>query len=149
MKLFLIIKLRIIQRYKICVQRLFDLSRKSEMILTGKEIYHEVIAKRITIEPFDRENLNPNSYNYHLGNIVKISSNNLIDAAKEQEWISFEIPYEGIVLEPYRLYLGHTLENIGSKEYVTSLIGRSSVGRLGLYLQLSADLGQLGAIHSW
>ncbi len=119
------------------------------MILTGKEIYHEVIAKRITIEPFDRENLNPNSYNYHLGNIVKISSNNLIDAAKEQEWISFEIPYEGIVLEPYRLYLGHTLENIGSKEYVTSLIGRSSVGRLGLYLQLSADLGQLGAIHSW
>ena len=32
---------------------------------------------------------------------------------------------------------------------MTSLIGRSSVGRLGLFLQITADLGQLGAKHSW
>jgi dCTP deaminase len=119
------------------------------MILTGKEIHREILEKRITIEPFNPKNLNPNSYNYHLGNVVKISSVDLIDAARNQIWEQIEIPVEGLVLEPYRLYLGHTLEHIGSATYVTSLIGRSSVGRLGLHLQLSADLGQLGAIHAW
>ena len=30
-----------------------------------------------------------------------------------------------------------------------SLIGRSSIGRLGLFLQLSADLGHVGSKHKW
>lgn len=30
-----------------------------------------------------------------------------------------------------------------------SLIGRSSTGRLGLFLQVSADLGHTGAEHKW
>jgi dCTP deaminase len=53
------------------------------------------------------------------------------------------------VLMPGRLYLGHTEEIIGSYDYVTTLIGKSSMGRLGLYLQISADLGHQGAIHRW
>ncbi len=32
---------------------------------------------------------------------------------------------------------------------MTSLIGRSSVGRLGLFVQISADLGNLGPAHQW
>ena len=32
---------------------------------------------------------------------------------------------------------------------MTSLIGRSSVGRLGLFLQITADLGHLGKAHCW
>ena len=30
-----------------------------------------------------------------------------------------------------------------------SLIGRSSTGRLGLFLQVSADLGHTGSVHNW
>lgn len=30
-----------------------------------------------------------------------------------------------------------------------SLIGRSSTGRLGLFLQVSADLGHTGSVHKW
>jgi dCTP deaminase len=41
------------------------------------------------------------------------------------------------------------MEEIGSDYYVTSLIGRSSVGRLGIFLQITADLGHLGAKHCW
>ena len=33
--------------------------------------------------------------------------------------------------------------------FVPSLIGKSSLGRLGLFLQITADLGNLGAIHKW
>jgi dCTP deaminase len=59
------------------------------------------------------------------------------------------IPPEGFLLRPGRIYLGSTLEIIGSDTYVPSLIGRSSLGRLGLFLQITADLGHLGTKHCW
>uniref|UniRef100_UPI001FF49043 dCTP deaminase n=1 Tax=Brachybacterium sp. Marseille-Q7125 TaxID=2932815 RepID=UPI001FF49043 len=59
------------------------------------------------------------------------------------------IPADGLVLQPGQLYIGNTVERIGSSCYVPSLIGRSSLGRLGMYLQLSADMGNLGASHQW
>lgn len=119
------------------------------MILTGSEILREVQRKRITIEPFDQKCLNQNSYNYHLGRQLKVASRNVIDPREVKVWKDLEIPSDGFILEPGQLYLGHTVERIGSRTFVTSLIGRSSVGRLGLFLQLFADLGQIGAIHNW
>lgn len=59
------------------------------------------------------------------------------------------IPADGYLFTPGRVYLATTVEVIGSHHYVPSLIGRSSLGRLGVYLQVSADLGNLGAIHAW
>jgi dCTP deaminase len=47
------------------------------------------------------------------------------------------------------MYLGHTAEIIGSKEYAMSLIGRSSLGRYGLFLQVSANLGHTCSAHKW
>lgn len=119
------------------------------MILTGNEIQSAVAEKRITIDPFDRGLLNPNSYNYRLGRFLKIAPSEVLDFSARHDWPEVEIPSSGILLEPGHLYLGHTAERIGSHLYVTSLIGRSSVGRLGLYLQVSADLGHQGAVHSW
>jgi dCTP deaminase len=119
------------------------------MILTGSEIHSEVSRKRIIIDPFNEAHLNPNSYNYHLGKHLKIGPQEIIDSREATHWDEVEIPPDGFVLEPARVYLGHTLERIGSKSFVTSLIGRSSVGRLGLFLQLFADLGQIGAVHNW
>ena len=54
-----------------------------------------------------------------------------------------------VALQPRRVYLGHTSETIGSINYVTMLNGRSSIGRLGMFLNFSADLGQLGPAHQW
>ena len=119
------------------------------MILTGSEITRRVRLGQITIDPFDARQVNPNSYNYRLGRRVKCAPRQTIDPADELRWSHVDIPNSGMLLEPGQLYLGHTLERIGSSEFVTSLIGRSSVGRLGLFLQISADLGQLGAIHCW
>lgn len=119
------------------------------MILTGPQIEREVTGGRITIAPFDRMQLNPNSYNYRLGNLLKVSAHGLQDARRDVTFHDFEIPQNGLVLQPNQLYLGHTVERIGSQRFVTSLIGRSSVGRLGLFLQVAADLGQLGIVHQW
>jgi hypothetical protein len=53
------------------------------------------------------------------------------------------IPANGYRLEPGRVYLGSTVEQMGSESLAMSLLGRSSVGRLGLFLNISADLGEL------
>ncbi|WP_455834127.1 dCTP deaminase [Pseudarthrobacter siccitolerans] len=119
------------------------------MILTGPEIRRQVSRHRIVISPFRDEFVNPNSYNYGLGSTILKSNHQLFDTAATPEWETLHIGVTGIVLRPGRLYLGHTQETLGSEEFVTSLLGRSSLGRLGLFLQVTADLGHQGAIHQW
>lgn len=117
------------------------------MILTGNDIKKYVKKGEITISPFDEKNINPNSYNYTLGKYYRIVHND-----KERRYSSselMEIPVEGLTLYPGTVYLASTAEKIGSENYVVSLIGRSSIGRLGLFVQYSADLGNLGQAHCW
>ncbi|GAA5084278.1 dCTP deaminase [Thermocatellispora tengchongensis] len=118
------------------------------MILTGSAIAEAVARGDIVIDPFDESRVNPNSYNYRLGaEIYRVHSGDDPDAKPRYERLE---PADGrFLLRKGRFYLGHTLERIGSDRYVTSLIGRSSMGRLGLFVQLSADLGHRGAVHRW
>lgn len=115
------------------------------MILTGPEISRQVAQGNIVIRPFRHEQLNPNSYNYRLGPVLTPLSGFGATASST----SFSIPEDGFCLQPRTVYLAKTAEVIGSERFVTSLIGRSSVGRLGLFVQISADLGNLGPAHSW
>lgn len=119
------------------------------MILTGDEIQKQVQKNRIHIKPFEEQYINPNSYNYRLGfNLFEVLDRPLDPKSKPATKV-IEFSNNGYILEPGRLYLANTYEEIGSNYYVTSLIGRSSLGRLGLFLQITADLGHLGAKHCW
>lgn len=119
------------------------------MILTGSEIQREVFNGNILITPFDERQVNPNSYNYRLAPSLVRFSPNVIDFRDNFETETIVLGDQGYLLEPGTLYLGATYEKIGSDKYVPSLIGRSSMGRLGLFLQITADLGHLGTFHSW
>lgn len=119
------------------------------MILTGSAIGAAVTAGDITIDPFVNSLVNPNSYNYRLSPVLRVTDDEVVEPEVEGAYREFRIPEGGMVLHPGRLYLGTTVEIIGSSVYVPSLIGRSSLGRLGMFLQVSADLGQLGAVHRW
>lgn len=114
------------------------------MILSGIKIEEEVKNNKITIMPFDKENINPNSYNYTLGDYVKVYKNNVLDAKEKQEIEIIEIPNEGLVLQPNKVYLGFTKEVLGSDYYVPIITGRSSTGRLGLFVQITSDLVDIG-----
>ena len=116
------------------------------MILTGSKIKEEVARGTIKISPFSEEQVNPNSYNYRLGPILKVYKN--FDGEKSL-FEEILIPEEGYVLQPGQMYLGHTKEIIGSSTYAMSLIGRSSMGRYGLFLQVSANLGHTTSEHQW
>lgn len=116
------------------------------MILTGPKIEHAVKWGDITIKPFYEKQVNPNSYNFHLfPTILKVS------AIENNEFIheTIELPDSGYILKPNILYLGATFEIIGSKVYAMTILGKSSLGRLGLFLNSTADLGHFGSISQW
>jgi dCTP deaminase len=119
------------------------------VILTGPKITEAVRSGLICIDPFEPEMVNPNSHNYRLGPTLRVATDPVADPFRSATSMEIELPADGYVLLPNRVYLGTTKEKIGSHRYVPSLIGRSSLGRLGLFLQISADLGQLGAVHHW
>ena len=121
------------------------------MILTGNKIREELKNKKIIIEPFSEDQINPNSYNYRLGTeYIEIDNDKVYDLKNiEQKYEVKKIPEEGLLLDTQKIYLCNTKEIIGSTEYITSLIGKSSMGRLGLFLQVAADLGHQGQIHKW
>lgn len=115
------------------------------MILTGTKINEEVKKNNIIITPFNRAQINPNSYNYRISNEL------IFFVFKNGKKVSrrIKIPVSGFILKPHQLYLASTYERLGSKKYAMSLIGRSSLGRLGLFLQVSANLGHTGSFHCW
>jgi dCTP deaminase len=72
-----------------------------------------------------------------------------LDARKDNQTRAFLIPKTGLVLQPKRVYLINTVETMGSTRYVPIIRGRSSVGRLGIFIDITADLIDLGSINQW
>jgi dCTP deaminase len=116
------------------------------MILTGSEICVELVKGSLDIRPFCKSRLNPNSYNFRLGSkLYHIVS----DADGNHFSKTLEMTDGRWLLEKGEFYLGTTLEVMGSDHFVTTLVGRSSIARLGLFVQVSADLGHQGSTHCW
>lgn len=119
------------------------------MILTGQEIEREVGRGFITITPFSPKFCNPNSYNFHLGKVIKTYRDKILDPRKANKVEEVEIPKEGLLLSSEKIYLGHISERIGSNYFVPIMKGISSIGRLGLFINITADLIDQGAIGNW
>ena len=118
------------------------------MILSGLEIKKR-IGKEIFIEPFNESYLNPNSYNLTLHNKLLCYNEMPLDMKTPNPTSELLIPEEGLVLEPGKLYLGRTKEYTKTKNLVPMLEGRSSIGRLGLFVHVTAGFGDVGFSGYW
>ena len=118
------------------------------MILSGKEIESR-INDEIIIDPFDKNRINPNSYNLSLHNELIMYKNSLLDMKKDNKVEKLKIPSNGLVLEANRLYLGRTVEYTETRNLVPMLEGRSSIGRLGLFVHVTAGFGDVGFKGFW
>lgn len=132
------------------------------MILTGPEINSQIFSDGIHVDPYDPKLVGPNSIDLRLGNKLLVYKNvardfgfgftsipGILDMKKENQTVEFEIPEEGYALKPGVLYLGRTIETIGSEKFVPIVEGRSSVGRLGIHVHVTAgfcDIGFKGTI---
>lgn len=103
----------------------------------------------IVIEPYDEKFLNPNSYNLRLHNELMIYTVDTFDMKKANPTRLIPIPEEGILLEPGNLYLGRTVEYTETYNLVPMLEGRSSIGRLGMFVHVTAGFGDVGFKGYW
>lgn len=129
-------------------------------ILTGAEIVRQMIMGNIEIDGFDMKNLNPNSYNLTLGNSIKTyrpvyqSKNKndhsmYLDILKDNPYEEITITEEGFALVPGKVYIATTNERTFSSKFQPKIDGRSSVGRLGIMVHLTAGYGDIGFDGKW
>jgi dCTP deaminase len=118
------------------------------MILSGNEIQAR-LGKDVIIDPFDERQLNPNSYNLRLHDELLAYEEIVLDMRRRNRFRRHPIPPEGLILDPNRLYLGRTVERTETHNLVPMLEGRSSIGRLGLFVHVTAGFGDVGFCGYW
>jgi dCTP deaminase len=142
------------------------------VILVDKDIKKYMESGDIVIEPFDPACLGTNSYDVHLARTLLAFKPSRIDAATgrplgdtpssspyytdvvldckiEPEMEEIVIPDEGYILRPGRLYLASTIEYTEVHKHVSFLEGKSSLGRLGLSIHVTAGKGDVGFCGHW
>jgi dCTP deaminase len=130
--------------------------KEETMILSDSAILAARDRGEIVIEPFKRECLGSNSYDVHLGKNIAFYEDD-----RTKVWLDAAINHEhslehrditsdaGYCLEPGRLYLGVTEEYTESHAHVPMLDGKSSIGRLGISIHVTAGKGDVGFCGHW
>ena len=118
------------------------------MILTGEEI-RKNLGTNIKIDPFDSAKLNPNSYNLTLHHELLTYEEVVLDMRRPSRTRRITIPPEGFVLNAQQLYLARTVEHTETHNLVPMIEGRSSIGRLGLFVHVTAGFGDVGFRGFW
>ncbi len=99
----------------------------------------------IQINPFDKNLLGPDSLDIRLGNEILISKiiGKIIDPNKPKNFFASR-KIDPFTLKPKQFVLGTTLERISLSDSIAAQIeGRSSLGRLGIMVHMTA-----GIIHA-
>jgi dCTP deaminase len=130
---------------------------------------------RIYIDDFDPTPsdeggpLNPNSYNLNLAEELLVYNlpvmkpearfspllqpedweEYALDVKRDNPTKRLTIPPQGLILQPDRLYLARTLQHTGSWNVRPCLNGRSSIGRLGICIHITAGYGDVGFEGTW
>lgn len=125
------------------------------MIIGNTDIQRAIQNGDIVITPYNRKNLNPNSYDVTLApEIYRVMPNSItgkyIDSKKETFLSKVDMNENGgFVLEPNKLYLGRTVEKTHCKIHVPMIEGVSSYGRIGVFVHVTAGFGDVGFDGFW
>src|SRR3954463_13430540 len=134
-------------------------------ILTGAAIKQAVEKGEILIDPFDPSRVGPNSYDVALADelftlkgtlfndafgertlaLLNLNGHDrFVDVGAKQELVPvikrqrFDNNHIGWLLFPGILYLGRTVEHTSGGMFVPNIDGRSSIGRCGVSLHVTA-----------
>ena len=119
------------------------------MILTDKTIIDEILANNIVIEPLIKANIGTNSVDLTLSNTLVLYTERVLDVRKKNPSTPIIIPEDGMILQPGILYLASTVEYTETMKHVPILMGKSSLGRLGLFVHVTAGFGDVGFKGHW
>jgi dCTP deaminase len=127
------------------------------MILSDSIIKKEIMAGNIIIDGLNLDHINPCSVDLTLAPAFKVYMRQKnddkiphLDPRKPNICKEFVIPDEGYILEPGNVYLYACNEKIGVKGNIRAKVeGKSSLGRLGLFVHVTAgfiDPGFTGSL---
>lgn len=123
------------------------------MILSDTEILRARKNNDIIITPFDYRALGGNSYDVHLSPYLaryKLDANvEALDVKQSPEVEEWTIDDSGFLLQPQQLYLASTIEYTATYKHVPYLDGKSSTGRLGIFIHTTAGRGDVGFCGHW
>lgn len=115
------------------------------MILSDKDIKIALSHGDIKVDPFNEKYLQPASVDLHLDKhflVFDTTSNFVIDPKKPMDDMMKDVTIDEdhpLVLHPSEFALGLIYETTGvSSKYVGRLEGKSSVGRMGLLIHITA-----------
>ncbi len=115
------------------------------MLLSDRDIRLEIDARRIGLEPWDPEMVQPSSVDVRLDRYFRLFDNHkypFIDPAEDQPELThlIETPaLEPFILHPGEFVLGSTFELVTLPDDIAArLEGKSSLGRLGLLTHSTA-----------
>lgn len=133
-------------------------------ILTGPAIRQEIASGRLVIDP-PPQHIGPNSIDLHLAPMLLVYmgvascarigdpmvhiKGACLDAQAANKTMTIGIPPDGHVLHPGVLYLGSTVERTYTPHHVPYVDGRSSIGRLGIFVHCTAGRGDIGFDGNW
>ncbi len=128
------------------------------MILANTEILGAIERKEIEITRFDRDALNPNSYDVRLARrlltpLARVFNRGdrgpCIDMGAETKWNELLIPPDGLWLYPEFFYLGVTQEHTFTPKHLPNIDGKSGVGRNALSIHETAGRGDVFFRGHW
>jgi dCTP deaminase len=115
------------------------------VLLSDRDIRAEIEAKRVVLDPYDAEMLQPSSVDVRIDRYFRLFDNHkypVIDPAEEQPELTRLVevePDEAFVLHPGEFVLASTFEVVTLPDDVAArLEGKSSLGRLGLLTHSTA-----------
>ncbi len=116
------------------------------MFLSDRDIQKAVKNGDIVIRDFDKDRLQPASYDVLLGNAFQVTDHHemqAIDPAnkifpKTREIIKGDD--EVFVLHPREMVLGTLKDFVGSQKYLIQISGKSSLARIGLVVHNTAGI---------
>lgn len=117
--------------------------------LTKKRIQEEIRAGEIQLDPKVSTNFQPASIDLRLHPRLKVYKRPVLDYKREEPTEVINMDDSGFVLMPDRIYLGRTIEKVGTAKYATELKGTSTAGRLGISVHYSAPWGDPGFVGTW
>jgi dCTP deaminase len=115
------------------------------VLLSDRDLLTEIDNKRVSVEPFDMEMIQPSSIDVRLDRMFRVFENHKyphIDPSIEQADLTRLIEPDGddpFILHPGEFVLGSTLEVVSLPDDLAGrLEGKSSLGRLGLLTHSTA-----------
>jgi dCTP deaminase len=115
------------------------------MVLSDRAIRRLIEAGRIGIDPYDAGLMQPSSLDVRVDRLFRVFRNSrypYIDVKAEQEELTELVDVadeEPFILHPGEFVLGSTLERVTlPDDLVARLVGKSSLGRLGLLIHSPA-----------